>query len=60
MKTRFYLVLMVVAVILGSIGSAYDSTKIFAQDATGNAPDSTKGEGAIVEWQSCINLPLVV
>jgi hypothetical protein len=54
LKTKFCLVLLVVGVILGSIGSAYDSTLTFAQNSSGNAPGSAKGEGAIVEGQSDI------
>lgn len=54
LKTKYCLVLLVVGVILGSIGSKYDSTLTFAQNSSGNAPDSAKGEGTIVEGQSDI------
>lgn len=52
LKTKISLLLAVVSIILVSLGGIEDSTRIFAQDATGNADDSARAEGAIVEGQS--------
>lgn len=61
LKTKVCLMLIVAGVMCGSLGSAYDSTLIFAQNSSGNAPDSAKGEGAIVEGQSDIpHFPSVI
>ena len=54
LKTKYCQLLFVVGVILGSIGSVNDSTLTFAQNSSGNVPDSTKGQGTIVEGQSDI------
>ena len=52
LKTKISLLLAVVGIILVIIEGVEDSTKVFAQDATGNADDSARAEGAIVEGQS--------
>jgi hypothetical protein len=52
LETKISLLLAVVGIILVIIEGVEDSTKVFAQDATGNTDDSAKAEGAIVEGQS--------
>jgi hypothetical protein len=52
LKTKISLLLAVVGIILLIIEGVEDSTKVFAQDTTGNADDSARAEGAIVEGQS--------
>ena len=52
LRTKISLRLAVVSIILVSLGGVEDSTKIFAQESTGNADDSARAEGAIVEGQS--------
>lgn len=52
LKTKISLLLAVVGIILVNIEGVEDSTKVFAQDTTGNADDSARAEGAIVEGQS--------
>ena len=52
LKTKISLLIAVVSIILVSLEGIGDSTKVFAQDATGNADDSARAEGAIVEGQS--------
>ena len=54
LKTKVCLMMILAGVILGSLGSAYDSTLTFAQNSSGNAPDPAKGQGAIVQGQSDI------
>ena len=48
LKTKISLLLGVVSIILVSLKGIEGSTRIFAQDAAGNAEDSTRAEGAIV------------
>ena len=51
-KTRVCLMLIVASIFLGSLASADNSTLTFAQNSSGNATDSAKAEGAIVQGQS--------
>jgi hypothetical protein len=52
LKAKISLLLAVLGIILVSVEGVEDSTKVFAQDATRNADDSARREGAIVEGQS--------
>ena len=42
LKIKYCLALLTVGIILGSIGSTYDSKVTFAQNSSGNAPVSFK------------------
>jgi len=55
--TRVYLMLIMASKLLGGLARADNSTLTFAQNPFGNATDSAKAEGPIVQWQSVMALP---